>query len=541
MMKRLLLILLFATTAGAQTLATVNEEELTVRDLLEQFNSRHSGHSKFLGGDVEARKFLNILIDDLLLTQEGYNLGIDADPEVVRYVTDFESTRVGNYFVDQEITKKAATTPEEVKEIWEKSLGFVLHARQIVVSSKQEAEEIRRAIIGGADFESLARSCSLADSRLRGGHIMATWGTFGPEWEAVVFPVEPGDLAPVVETANGFEVVLVMNRVDVPKPEFEKVKKEIEDALYQRKLEGRKKAIAEMLWSKYQVNLLVKDISPETLAKLGPAAVVATWSDGGRLTVGEAFEAADVVPYFSMEPAKAKKEITDRIKASINSPLVIREGRERGMQNAEAVKVEVDRYRDYVVESILFRDHIFKKLEPADSELEAYYEANKKNFVVGEQRRVAQILTRTEAEAKAAYDKVAKGAEFADVAKELSRDMVTATKGGDLGWVFSDNVPSAFAEVKKIAAGKVLKPVKTDAGWHVIKLLEIKAPSQPPFAEVKDKVLAQALDEQKRKARTFWVEKLRGASKIQIDDAAIAAFVKANEFSGQAPPQHAVQ
>ncbi|HEY4640840.1 MAG TPA: hypothetical protein VII75_05805 [Thermoanaerobaculia bacterium] len=58
---------------------------------------------------------------------------------------------------------------------------------------------------------------------------------------------------------------------------------------------------------------------------------------------------------------------------------------------------------------------------------------------------------------------------------------------------------------------------------------------------MKEKVNAKVLDQKRQGARAHWVEKLRAAAQIEIDDAAIKAFVKANEYSGSAPPQHALQ
>ena len=85
------------------------------------------------------------------------------------------------------------------------------------------------------------------------------------------------------------------------------------------------------------------------------------------------------------------------------------------------------------------------------------------------------------------------------------------------------------------------KPMKSAAGWHIIKVHETRPKTVPPLAEVRKKVEERALDAKKRGARALWVGRLRAASKIEIDKEAIAAFVKANESTGKPPPQHVVQ
>lgn len=533
-----------AVLRGAEApLAKVNGDAVMGRELLTQFNSRHSGHSRFLGGDAEARKFLDVVIDDRLLIQEAYSLGLDEGAEVAKYIDDYERSKLAEWFVAQEINGKASVTPEEIRTIRDNSLSVILHARQILLSSRREAEEVRAAVLAGADFETLARGCSLAESRLRGGHVMSSWGTFEPAWESVVFATEPGAVAPVIETSDGFEVVYVINRVDVDPPKLEAVSKEIEDALFARKLQTRKKEITDQLWLEYHVVLNIGGFSPALLTRLlvtSPDMVVATW-EGGRLTLRETFEKGDLERFSTLDPLKAKKELDERIRQTVNAPLVVLEARKRKMNEVPAVRDDVDRYRDYVVESMLFRDHVFRNLELSPADVEAYYLAHVKEFEVPEQRRVAQILVSTEAEAKKIRLKLDATSDFAAVAKKSSRDMVSAAAGGELGWIAAGDVQSGFKEVLALKVGGISKPMQSKAGWHIIKLHETKPPRVPPLAEVQAKVAERALDGKKREARALWVGRLRAAGKVEIDSAAIAAFVKANESTGKPPPQHVVQ
>jgi parvulin-like peptidyl-prolyl isomerase len=198
--------------------------------------------------------------------------------------------------------------------------------------------------------------------------------------------------------------------------------------------------------------------------------------------------------------------------------------------------------REYTMEAILYRDHIFKSLATTDDEVKAYYESHKVEFQSPARRRVAQILVATEAEAKALRVKLDGGADFETLAKQSSRDFVTAQKGGDLGWITADKVPPSFAEILTMKAGQISKPVSDTAGWHIIKVLETEEQTLRGFEDVKEQVKNRVLDNRKRAIRAEWVGKLRAVSKIEIDDAAIKAFVAANQFDEKAaPPQHGLQ
>lgn len=538
--------LLAAATLAAQNdvdLAKVNGEAVTSRDVLEIFTDRHSGHARFLGGEVEARTFLNILIEDRLLIQEAYNIGLDQDAEVRKIVGERESADATKYLITSEIDKKAVPTKDEVRAIWEKELGVYVKVRQISVETKEEADEIRTALLAGGDFDALV-ACSRAESRFHGGHAMVTWGQFDPEWERVVFAMQPGEISPPIETPNGYDVVILGDRPDMPRADFDKIYGQIEAILHQRKVAERKKLWADALRSKYHVATPTIDLTPAALLRVlatAPDTILATWDGGGKLTLKETFTANELRTWLKFPPVRARNEIDSRIRATVNGPLVDLEAKALKIAELPQIATEVRRYREYIMESVLFRDHIFRTLAVSDSDLKAYYDAHKSEFIEPEQRRVAQILVASEDEANKVRQQLDGGADFDQVAQSVSRDFVSSRSGGDLGWITPDKVPPSFKEVLTLGKGELAKPVRTANGWHIIKVTDIKSPHQLTIDEAKDAVRQKALDAKQRAARAEWVAKLRAASKIDISDAAIKQFVKENEFKGDAPPQHAMQ
>ena len=534
---------LSASTAPDTTaLAKVNGDPVTVQDLLDAFTTRHAGHAKFLGGYNEAHEFLKILIDERLFIHEGYNIGLDQDESVAKLVDAFEKSKASSALITAEIDEKAKPSDEEVRNAWQ-SLNFVVAARQIAVDTRQEAEEIRIALLHGGDFDAFARTCSRAESSSHGGHIIANWGPFEPQWERVVFALEPGEISPVIETKDGFEVILADDRVDVPRPEFDKVKSQIETVLRQRKLDERKRALSEELWRKYGVTLPPIDATPAALLRTlttSPDTVVATWN-GGRMTVKDIFDERELRMFALFPPVRAKNEIDARIRATVNEPLAALEATERKLADTPEIAAAVQKYRDTMVENALFRQHVFKDVDVTDADIHSYYDQHKSEFVAPEQRHVAHVMVSNENDAKQVRSKLSGGSDFDEVAKKSSRDFVTAGSGGDLGWITADKVPAAFKEVLSLEAGALSKPIKSPSGWHIIKVLEVKPSRALRLDEVKDKVRDRALTMKQHAAQKFWLEKLRAAGKVEVDESAIKAFVAANEFKGEPPPQHAIR
>lgn len=137
------------------------------------------------------------------------------------------------------------------------------------------------------------------------------------------------------------------------------------------------------------------------------------------------------------------------------------------------------------------------RIEVNDDDLRDAYEAAVANLA--EQRRAAHILLEVEdgqdavevlEQALAVSARIAAGEDFAALAKELSADPGSAAEGGDLGFAGPGVYDEAFeSELYALEKGQVSKPVQTDFGWHLIKLLDVQAADIPDFADMRDSLL----------------------------------------------------
>ena len=126
-----------------------------------------------------------------------------------------------------------------------------------------------------------------------------------------------------------------------------------------------------------------------------------------------------------------------------------------------------------------------------------------------EEIHVRHILAPTEEEAKKALDRVKAGEDFEKVATELSKDPL----GGDLGWSTKDRMEPEFSEAAfKLKKGEVSEPVHTQAGWHIIKVEDIRTKTFPPFEQVKDQTARYVV----QKAESEAIAQLLSAAKIEL-------------------------
>lgn len=142
------------------------------------------------------------------------------------------------------------------------------------------------------------------------------------------------------------------------------------------------------------------------------------------------------------------------------------------------------------------------------------------------------ILVPTEEEAKAALARVKGGEDFAKVADAVSKD--PGSQGGDLGWFTADKMVKEFAEAAfKLDVGQVSDPVKSEFGWHVIKLEGKREKTFPPFDQVKDQVARYVV----QKAQSDLIMKLRDGVKIERTEPAPAADAPAPDAPDAAPAE----
>jgi peptidyl-prolyl cis-trans isomerase C len=156
-----------------------------------------------------------------------------------------------------------------------------------------------------------------------------------------------------------------------------------------------------------------------------------------------------------------------------------------------------------------------------DAMKKVYEEASKQ--ITGEQEvRARHILVETEDEAKAVKAELDKGADFAELAKKKSKDPGSAD-GGDLGFFTKEQMVPEFSAVAfTLDPGKISDPVKSQFGWHIIKVEEKRNRKAPDFDQVKSQIETYVT----RKAQADYVAKLRAEAKVERMDKPAADATK---------------
>jgi peptidyl-prolyl cis-trans isomerase C len=151
-----------------------------------------------------------------------------------------------------------------------------------------------------------------------------------------------------------------------------------------------------------------------------------------------------------------------------------------------------------------------------DAAMKQVYEDASKQIAGEQEVHARHILVETEDEAKAVKAELDKGGDFAELAKKKSKDP-GASDGGDLGFFTKDQMVPEFSAVAfALEPGKISDPVKSQFGWHIIKVEEKRNRKPPEFDQVKAQIETYVT----RKAQADYVSKLRDAAKIERFDQA---------------------
>jgi peptidyl-prolyl cis-trans isomerase C len=194
----------------------------------------------------------------------------------------------------------------------------------------------------------------------------------------------------------------------------------------------------------------------------------------------------------------------------ITNKLLLAEGNRQKLADTDDVKKKVERYRDRAVQQVLLQQVVAKSVN--DQALQDLYKKYVAENPAKEEVSARHILVNSEAEGTAIIAQLKAGGDFAALAKQKSKDPA-AQNGGDLGFFTKDDMVKEFAEAAfAMKSGEVSqKPVKTQFGFHVIKVEDRRTANPVSFDEAKEDLQSQL----SQQAVSQYIETLRAGAKVE--------------------------
>lgn len=156
-----------------------------------------------------------------------------------------------------------------------------------------------------------------------------------------------------------------------------------------------------------------------------------------------------------------------------------------------------------------------------DAEVEQYFRQHRREYDQPEQVRASHILLESDAEARFVLARLRRGDKFEDLARQYSKDPGSKEQSGDLGFVSRGQLVGEFEKAAfTLRPGQVSGIVKTQFGYHLIKVTGRKDPQPANLAQVRDQIRAQLLSKKREAAFQAWLKRIKAQAKIKRFDRA---------------------
>ena len=224
----------------------------------------------------------------------------------------------------------------------------------------------------------------------------------------------------------------------------------------------------------------------------------------------------DRVEALAQQVARSGRQVTPEMQGQLKDEVIAREifaqeAHKKGLDATDDFKNQLELTKQSILIRELFAD--YQKANPVtDPEVKAEYDKFAATNA-GKEYKARHILVEKESEATDIIAKIKKGAKFEDLAKKLSKDPGSGAKGGDLDWANPGNYVKEFSEaLVGLQKGKMTEtPVKSQFGYHIIRLDDVRDAQLPKFEDVKPQIAQQLLQQKMAK----YQEELRSKAKVE--------------------------
>lgn len=185
--------------------------------------------------------------------------------------------------------------------------------------------------------------------------------------------------------------------------------------------------------------------------------------------------------------------------------------------------VSMARAREQVADGLLVmtvRDKVTESIEaPTDTDIKAVYERDPKRYEVAPTIKLRQIQVAEEAEAQAALARINQGEDMAEVASDVSQDDSSRDRGGEVGWIPRGSMDQDLEQAAfSLSVGGTSNPVKSQVGWHILRVEDFKPTYQRTFEEAKETIREELLEKSRDGYWTQWLKDIKAQATVEYND-----------------------
>jgi foldase protein PrsA len=201
----------------------------------------------------------------------------------------------------------------------------------------------------------------------------------------------------------------------------------------------------------------------------------------------------------NISDAELNKEV-EQLKESYGGEDVFNQMLESNNTTVDVLKEDLENY-------LTLRKLLEPQIKITDDDLKTYFDENKDSLGEAEQVNASHILVEDEATAKEVKQKLTDGADFAELAKEYSTDEASKESGGKLGFFPKGTMVTEFEDVAfALPINEISEPVKSDYGYHIIKVEEKKEAKEADYDDSKEAIKQTLIDQKMESEYSIWLD-----------------------------------
>jgi parvulin-like peptidyl-prolyl isomerase len=518
------------TKAPAIELADIPEEVLArVGDRTisnQQLFSRIGKAPKAAPKDV-----LDVLINESVLADKAKTLGFDTNPQVVA-AADAARRKVARRLLEEELTSTVTIGEETLTNLFH-TLHDTADLSALVLATEEQATSALERLNGGAKLADEAKH-SLDRAKRPDGELGTRMrGQLDPAVADTVFSAPLGEFVGPVQTKLGWQVLRVNQRTIGDDALFEKKRPQLIRFAEKSLAREVRAHFLQGLRADHPVELdlaFLDQTEKRTTASAEELEHVVATSHGRPLRYRAVFQQLLAVSRgrassHTSGPGMKRSLALELIDLELLADAAI----ERGFGDAPAAVAAAERAERAAMTATYAAQLRSQAIQVTPVQVEAYYKENASAFERPARRSVAHILVRQAELAKQLHKQLVGGGDFAELALEYSIDSSSARNGGEVGELADDRLraiatagePALAKAIASATPGQITKPVKGNAGWHLIRISNYQPASPIPFDEVRARLTTELQARQANRALTKHITALRAQATIAVEAAAV--------------------
>ncbi len=540
--------------------ARLDDTTFTLADLNKQLDgngwSEHAGLRRIKDTVEFNLKAMDDLILDALLTERAETYSVDTVPEVQKRIREHMRMFVLRMMYQETILERVEVNPEDVDTAYENNLQLyfspaLANVSHILVTTnpsfyieegqshtdiskdsvdflaREKMSVILAKIKDGGDFEELAKEYSDdQNSGQKNGSLgWVKKGQTPPVFDSTVWALEIGKVSPAIKTMHGYHLIKVFERTDSSYASldgalFSQIAAQIRAGLTRRLAEeylDSLENLAKITYNEKHLNLADSTYEPtDWLAVVN--GVDSVYADEYRGFAGT----------YQMRNRLATMEVADKKKVLgqfIPAHILNLEAKKQGYYDREETGEELAKFTLHQAKHQYRLKGTLASYSPTDEEIQEYYDANIDQYHSDKPLHVQHILFEDSLKAENIRRKIEDGADFREMAlKYYPGEEEIRESLFDLGFISQNEMPQTFWNAAwLLSKGNVSRPVRTEYGYHLIKLIERKPTTS--FEEAKKQVKQTLVEAKRLEVKEAWRQDLLAGHTIEVDSALVQDFL----------------